>query len=109
MVVIKKGSKRLKVPNSAYENYYKGFGWKLDDGQEVKKVPIKSEAVSEELAQVDEDEEDWDSVVDEDEEVEKPLSEMNYDELKKKAASLGINPTGLNKRQLKDKIVNHSM
>ena len=109
MVAIRKGSKKLRVPNSAYENYYKGFGWKLDDGQEIKKVSSKSETVAEELAQIDEDEEDWDSVVDEDEEVEKPLSEMNYDELKKKAASLGINPTGLNKRQLKDKIVNHSM
>lgn len=107
MVAIKKGSKKLRVPNSAYENYYKGFGWKLDDGQEI--ISSKSETVAEELAQIDEDEEDWDSVVDEDEEVEKPLSEMSYDELKKKAASLGINPTGLNKRQLKDKIVNHSL
>ena len=108
MVTIKKGSKRLRVPNSAYENYYKGFGWKLDDGVEVEKVSPKANPVVEDLAQVDEDEEDWDSVVDEDEDIEKPLSEMNYDELKKKAASLGINPTGLNKRQLKDKIVNYS-
>lgn len=109
MVAIKKGSKRLRVPNSAYENYYKGFGWKLDDGVEIKKPAKQVENPVEDLSQVDEDEEDWDSVVDEDEEVEKPLSEMNHNELKKKAASLGINTAGLNSKQLREKIKNHSL
>ena len=109
MVAIKKGSKKLRVPNSAYENYYKGFGWKLDDGVEIKKNVTHAEKHVEQLTAVDEDEEDWDSVVEDYEDIEKPLSEMSHEELKKKAASLGINTAGLNKRQLKDKIVNHSM
>lgn len=109
MVDIKKGSRKLRVPNSAYENFYKGFGWKLDDGVEIEKTITNVEETVEELSTVEEDEEDWDSVVEEDEEIEKPLSEMSHNELKKKAASLGINTAGLNRRQLKEKIVNHSL
>lgn len=109
MVAIKKGSKRLRVPNSAYENYYKGFGWKLDDGVEVEKTVTHVKEEVEELSTVEDDDEDWDSVVEEDEEIEKPLSEMSHNELKKKAASLGINTAGLNRKQLKEKIVNHSL
>ena len=66
MVTIKKGSKKLRVPNSAYENFYKGFGWKLDYGVEIKKPVNQFEKPVESLTQVDEDDEDWDSVVEED-------------------------------------------
>ena len=107
MVTIKKGSKKLTVSNSAYENFYKGFGWKIDDGVEVKKPVKKVKEPVVETTEVD-DEEDWDSVVEEDEEIEKPLSEMSHNELKDKAVSLGINPAGLSRKQLRDKIVNHS-
>ena len=109
MINIKKGSKKLRVPSSAYENYYKGFGWKLDDGVENKKYVSQVESQVEDFAQTEDDEEDWDSVVEEDEDVEKPLSEMNHNELKKKAASLGINTAGLNSKQLREKIKNHSL
>ena len=109
MVAIKKGSKRLRVPKSAYENYYKGFGWKLDDGVENKKYVAHVESQVEDFAQTEEDDEDWDSVVEEDEDIEKPLSEMNHNELKKKASSLGINTAGLNSKQLREKIKNHSL
>ena len=108
MVAIKKGSKRLRVPNSAYENFYKGFGWKLDD-VEIKKTVTNVEETVEELNHAEDDDEDWDSVVEEDEDIEKPLSEMSHNELKKKASSLGINTAGLNSKQLREKIKSHSL
>lgn len=109
MVAIKKGSKRLRVPNSAYENFYKGFGWKLDDDVEIKKTVTNVEETVEELNHAEDDDEDWDSVVEEDEDIEKPLSEMSHNELKKKASSLGINTAGLNSKQLREKIKSHSL
>ena len=43
----------------------------------------------------------------EDDEIEKPLSEMTDAELKEKAASLGIDTKGLSAKQIRVKIKNH--
>lgn len=84
--------KILIVPASAFDNFYKGAGWTLADEEERREEEVLDE---EEL--VDEgdasEEDEWADVVED--EVEKPLSEMNRSELEAKALSLGVDLTGL--------------
>ena len=98
MLVIKKGKSKMKVAKSAYNNFYKGAGWEIDD--EVSSVVYSSE--SDENNNSNEDDE-WAGYEDE-ESVEKDLSEMSHAELKEKAESLGIDTTGMNTKQLRAKL-----
>lgn len=104
MVRIKKGTKARVVSLASFHNYYKNSGWELCD-----EVPAKDEPVSEfedNIQESDEDEvsdSEWDEAMED--EVEKPLSEMNRSELEAKAASLGIDISGLTKNaQIREKI-----
>ena len=98
MLVIKKGKSKMKVAKSAYNNFYKGAGWEIDD--EVSSVVYSSE--SDENDNSNEDDE-WAGYEDE-ESIEKDLSEMSHAELKEKAESLGIDTTGMNTKQLRAKL-----
>lgn len=98
MLVIKKGKSKMKVAKSAYNNFYKGAGWEIDD--EVSSVVYSSE--SDENNNSNEDDE-WAGYEDE-EPIEKDLSEMSHVELKEKAESLGIDTTGMNTKQLRAKL-----
>lgn len=84
MVTIKKGDKKKVVTNSAFINYYKSSGWAALNGSPSKNV----EEVTEE---------DWDSVIEEEQTLEKPLEDMTRKELEAKAKELGIDLTGLGK------------
>jgi hypothetical protein len=98
MVKIFKGDKNLTVTKSAFDNYYKNAGWLVKQGN---LVTVKG--VVEESKQEDE----WDGF-DEEAEVEKPLSDMNRDELVEKALSLGIEiPSTVNNKQLRELIKSH--
>ena len=44
MIVIKKGKSKMKVAKSAYNNFYKGAGWEIDD--EVSSVDENKESSS---------------------------------------------------------------
>lgn len=98
MIVIKKGKSKMKVAKSAYNNFYKGAGWEIDD--EVSSVVYSSEP--DENNDSNEDDE-WAGYEDE-ESIEKDLSEMSHAELKEKAESLGIDTTGMNTKQLRAKL-----
>lgn len=95
-ITINKGDKTLKVMESAFEEYFANQGWSISHivGESV---AVEETAPVEPIAEPkmeanDSEEEDWSEFEDEgnDEEVEKPLSEMNRSELEEKANSLGI-------------------
>ena len=102
MVVITKGhgddGKRLVVPSAAYDNFYKGAGWRKVDDNSV--VPMKKTKRNVDTAPVSDvndvdDADEWDGYEDDQEEYTKPLSEMNREELEKYAEKLGVDLTGL--------------
>lgn len=109
MVKIKKGNKTLEVTNSVFKNYYLSSGWEVID-EEVEKyedVIDDVEAVNDESVN-DSDEfsdEDWDSI----ESSDKPVSEMNGDELREYARILGIDTTGLNSNRKLREAINNSV
>lgn len=115
-IKIKKGSKKMSVTTSAYDNFYKNAGWQKDevDAKSVENESINLDELNDEIGPVLEEEIVDDEVVDdewaeyEDEEIEKPLSEMTDAELRKKANSLGINTKGLSVKQIRERIKNHS-
>lgn len=100
MLVIKKGKSKMKVAKSAYNNFYKGAGWEIDD--EVSSVVYSSES-DEKLGNDSNEYDEWAGYEDE-EPIEKDLSEMSHAELKEKAESLGIDTTGMNTKQLRAKL-----
>lgn len=96
MVRIGKGEMEKRVSLSSFHNYYENAGWLILD-----------HVVGSSFEQVDESDEisdsEWDEAIDE--EPEKPLSEMNREELTAKAESLGIDISGLTKNaQIREKI-----
>lgn len=114
MVTIKRDNRTAKVTPSAFENFFKNNGWVII-GEAEKASPkpdkkeVEEEPVVEEPEPVDreEAEENWDEVIDElkDEEVEKPLSEMNKSELLAKAKELGIKvPAGSSSKEIRELI-----
>lgn len=99
MIEIVKGEKVLKVPTSAFANFYQGNGWVIAGTSATPAQPkTKKEVKKEQIPEVKEEPKDeWDEVLEESkqpEEIEKPLSEMSKSELKKKATSLGIDISG---------------
>lgn len=98
MVKIMKGSKVLVVPGGAYRDVYASSGWVLAEAEAAPK-PQKPEAKppKKEPEQVPEEVEDDENVeyVDPEELLEKPLEELDYEELKILAEYLGIDTTGM--------------
>lgn len=92
MITIAKGKKTMTVTNSAFHNFYENAGWEVKGNVKEDKVVTKSSKKEIEPEPVVEDEasdEDWEEAMN-DEEVEKPLSEMTRAELEVKATELGI-------------------
>lgn len=85
-VKIKKGNKSTSVTEEAYKEYFKNAGWK------------KESAGKEEQS-----EDDWDSVT-EDDLLEKPVGEMDSDEVKKAAQLMGLSVAGKSTKQLREEI-----
>lgn len=99
MVVIRKGDKQLEVSKGAYDNLYKRVGWKIDATKPVEDVKSSSKASS--------TKDEWAEADKELEQEQKSIDEMDYNELKKLAASKGINTKdiktiGALKKALKD-------
>lgn len=101
MVKIVKGSKTLKVTKSAFDNYYANSGWRLEtasaENAEIEKA--------EELNSDDNSADEWEGYEEEAEEIEKPLSEMNREELTAKAVEMGLDISSVNSnKQLRELI-----
>lgn len=97
-VKIFKGDLTKEVSVSAFENFFKNSGWEIAGD----KKPATSQSKKEKVAEKEEEpvvennnDDEWDEVL-EDEEVEKPLSEMTKKELADYAEKNGISLAGLN-------------
>lgn len=117
MVHIKKGAHTALVSMGAFKNLYEPMGYVIVRAGEAATAPLapdkgvtpvdakKPATDAPEATEdvVDSDDEDGDE---EDELEEKPLSEMNFRELKTYASRLGLNVNGVNsKRELKMLII----
>lgn len=96
-VKISKNGMEKEVSVSAFENFFKNSGWEIAGD----KKPATSQSKKEEKKEVVEEpvennsDDEWDEVL-EDEEIEKPISEMNKRELLDYAERNGISLAGLN-------------
>lgn len=89
----KPGATSKTVARSAYDNYFENAGWSISGA--VGSVSAKQ-------TQSDDLKDEWD---DAEEEIEKPISEMNLEELQIKAAEMGLDVSGLSTpKQIRDKI-----
>lgn len=88
-VTIYKEHKKLIVTENAWKEYYKNSGWLVEDEQ--------SDTATDE---------DWDSVLEEEDEgIEKPISEMNNAELRQYAKEHDVDLSGLNSnKQIREAI-----
>ena len=120
-VTIKKNGKSKSVSYPVYCNYFQNAGWRVVGEDTPTPSVVENEVVenktdeaenevSENTTDVEENEvddevadEEWDEVIAE-EEVEKPISEMNREELVAKAESLGIEVGNKNNNQLRKAI-----
>jgi hypothetical protein len=114
MIKIYKNGKTLKVTQSAFNNYYANSGWRLSEAspnfEDVKadKKTLKNAESNTNEVDVQDEWEGFDETADAEEEFEKPLSEMNRDELTAKAKSLGLNISNVNSnKQLRELIKSH--
>ena len=118
MVHIKKGAHTALVSMGAFKNLYEPMGYVIVRAGEAATAPLAPDKgvtpvdAKKSVTDVPEASEDAvDSYVDEDgdeedELEEKPLSEMNFRELKTYASRLGLNVNGVNsKRELKTLII----
>lgn len=118
MITISKNGKTKTVSTAVYNSVFKDSGWSVVGEQSpTSSVSQKKAEVVETIEEVSEVVEDnnentvedeipdevWDEAVAE-EEVEKPISEMNHVELVAKAETLGIVTKGMNNKQLRDAI-----
>jgi hypothetical protein len=107
MIKIYKGDRVLNVTKAAYDNYYLNSGWQLKktvENSTEASENIINETVEETVEQPIEHDE-WEEAVNETVEVEKPLSEMNRDELTNKAISMGLDISGVtSNKQLRELI-----
>lgn len=113
MVEITKNGKTLTVSMGAFKDNFKDQGWKISSKNDTE-VEAKSASTSEDFETEDDmpeeveeteevDESEWDEL--EDEDVEKPISEMSKDELREKAASLGLDvPSNCKISQLREMV-----
>ena len=112
MITIKRDNRTATVTRSAFDNFFKNNGWVIvGEAEKASPKPDKEkvEKEPEPVVEQEESEEDWDEVIDElkDDEVEKPLSEMNKSELTAKAKEMGIKiPAGTSNKDLRELIKN---
>lgn len=98
MVVIKNGSKKMKVSYGAFVGMYKRAGWELANASAAKKYgegnKSSSDASDEQNQDAKQEKDEWDEA---DEELEKEtnVDKMDFNELKKLAVSKGINVKGI--------------
>lgn len=112
MVKIAKDGVINIVPMSAFNNYFKSFGWEIVGENYTPPIPViednsPAEPIPEKVEDAEQDSDEWDEVLDElkDEEAEKPLSEMNKEELLAKAKSMNIDVSKANtNKQLREVI-----
>lgn len=103
MVKIEKNGKRMEVSSAAFHGFYEDAGWMLvsdyvPDGiptSDTEKLVDSFPEDPDEDSDGDSDDDDWEEVlVDNEPEmpegVEKPISQMNHDELMQKAERLGL-------------------
>ena len=121
IVTIEKNGKTKSVSYAAYCNFFKDAGWVVEGEDNSPSQPVVKEVESvvedageaetentveaEQNEVVDEEiaDEEWEEAIAETE-VEKPLSEMNREELVAKAESLGIEIGNKNNNQLRKAI-----
>lgn len=102
MVKIKKGTKAREVPLASFQNYYKNSGWELCDEVSAKKA-VEPNVDVQESNEDSVSDSDWDEAMED--EVEKPLSEMNKAELEALANKLGVSLVGLStNKQMREAI-----
>ena len=98
MVVIKNGSKKMKVSYGAFVGMYKRAGWELANASAAKKYgegnKSSSDASDEQNQDAKHEKDEWDEA---DEELEKEtnVDKMDFNELRKLAVSKGINVKGI--------------
>ena len=98
MVVIKNGSKKMKVSYGAFVGMYKRAGWELANASAAKKHgegnKSSSDASDEQNQDAEQEKDEWDEA---DEELEKEtnVDKMDFNELRKLAVSNGINVKGI--------------
>lgn len=98
MVVIKNGSKKMKVSYGAFVGMYKRAGWELANASVVKKhgegSKSSSDASDEQNQDAKREKDEWDEA---DEELAKEtnVDKMDFNELRKLAVSKGINVKGI--------------
>ena len=98
MVVIKNGSKKMKVSYGAFVGMYKRAGWELANASAVKKHgegnKSSSDASDEQNQDAKQEKDEWDEA---DEELAKEtnVDKMDFNELRKLAVSKGINVKGI--------------
>ena len=98
MVVIKNGSKKMKVSYGAFVGMYKRAGWELANASTAKKHgegnKSSSDASDEQNQDAKQEKDEWDEA---DEELEKEtnVDKMDFNELRKLAVSKGINVKGI--------------
>lgn len=100
-IEIQRGNEKRVVSHSSFENFFKSAGWKLAGEIPATSEPIKKD-VEEEKQEKESVEDEWDEVLNdeteaeiEDEDVEKPLSEMTKREMAEYAEKNGISLAGL--------------
>lgn len=99
---IEKDGKIKNVTKAAFLNFFKDNGWVESDGSTptvIKKEVKKEEKVEETFDQNENDnqQDEWAEVMEEDEDIEKPISEMTKDELIQYANDNDIDINGLTK------------
>lgn len=116
-IKIQKADKIIKVTRSAFLNYFSNMGWteadekasgkpKKEDKKEsnINNKEDDSKASNDQKSDAPVDE--WDEVMNEDDEddedVQKPLSEMSKKELIELANEKGIDTTGMNTNQIRE-------
>ena len=98
MVVIKNGSKKMKVSYGAFVGMYKRAGWELANASVAKKSgegnKSSSDASDEQNQDAKQEKDEWDEA---DEELAKEtnVDKMDFNELRKLAVSKGINVKGI--------------
>ena len=101
MVVIKNGSKKMKVSYGAFVGMYKRAGWELANASAAKKYgegnkssSDASDEQNQDAKQEKDEKDEWDEA---DEELAKEtnVDKMDFNELRKLAVSKGINVKGI--------------
>ena len=98
-VKISKNGMVKEVSVSTFENFFKNSGWEIAGDEKPATSQSKKEKKVEKVVEEpveNNSEDEWDEVLEEDEEIEKPLSEMTKKELIEYAENNGISLAGLN-------------